>query len=122
MPASMNTFTTEDFADMQAKLPDVKKVVEGEITEWNVEDVSIMYTLSISLIYELSAGIVEENETRIKNVLNFMLNNFDGSLGDDAIKVSIITLDRHGIHVDDVEGIEDEKRFKKVLDKTRNRH
>jgi len=121
MTVRANTFTTEDFASIVAKFPDKEKVFSGELTKWDFDENSVMYAVSVSLIYELRQK-ADSNQDALKNMLNFMLNSFVGPSSDELLMVSIITLDRHGIHVDDVEDFENEKRFRKVLDKTRNRH
>jgi len=116
MTVSINDVAQAEFDKLEPKLPNIDKIVSGELTEWSISNVSILYAVSVSLVQAIASDPVAENDARIANVLNFMLDNFKGQHSLNVIMVSILTLDRNGISVDNVKGIKNQQRFKKVLD------
>jgi len=75
-----------------SKLPRPESILSGEVTELKVKEISAMYSLTISMCYELLAAS-ERNEkdwnNQADNFFKFMMNNFPTELNVMGAKVAL---------------------------------
>jgi hypothetical protein len=71
---------------ISGRMPEPSAILSGKVTELNVKEVSAMYSLTISMCYELKDALdnkkVNMNEfySMFDNFLSYMMNNFETEL------------------------------------------
>lgn len=80
-----------------AQLPDPAEVLSGKVKDLNVKEVSAMYSLTISMCYELKDAMEQKKVERSKlndmmdNFLSYMMRNFETELVIMGAKTAIKT-------------------------------
>jgi len=81
-----------------SKMPNPLDILKGKVKDLNVKEVSAMYSLVISMCYELKAAV--ENKTADKefhdmadNFLGYMMKNFESELTVMGARVALTTYD-----------------------------
>lgn len=80
-----------------AQLPDPSDILSGKVTDLNVKEVSAMYSLTVSMCYELKDAMDRKTVTRDKlsemmnNFLTYMMANFETELVIMGAKTAIKT-------------------------------
>jgi hypothetical protein len=112
MATSMNTYDANGFEELLGKLPSTQEILRGEITEFALENVSIDYTVSVSLAYELSEDKVHRVENlkeRTDNAIAFLETNASTP---SVVSVFVMLLDKYGI----IDLKKDDEMYKKAVD------
>lgn len=80
------------------RMPDPMDILKGKVKDLNVKEVSAMYSLVISMCYELKAAV--ENKTADKefhemadNFLGYMMKNFETELTVMGARIALTTYD-----------------------------
>ena len=63
-----------------SKLPDPRAVLEGKVTKCETKEISAMYSLTVSMCYELKELVNKKSPTKneaMNNYFLFMMNNFE---------------------------------------------
>ena len=75
-----------------ANMPDPSDILEGKVKEIKTKEISAMYSLTVSLCYELKEAC-ERNDNKfddkVNNFMTFAMNNFDTELVVMGIKLAI---------------------------------
>ena len=81
-----------------SKMPNPSDILKGKVKDLNVKEVSAMYSLVISMCYELKAAV--ENKTADKefhdmadNFLGYMMKNFETELTVMGARIALTTYD-----------------------------
>ena len=73
-----------------SKLPNPSDILDGKVTTLETDDISAMYSLIISMCYELSEDV--DNPTfydKVEQFLKFSMKNFDTELVVMAMKLAL---------------------------------
>jgi len=73
-----------------SKMPNPLDILKGKVKDLNVKEVSAMYSLVISMCYELKAAV--ENKTA-DNFLGYMMKNFETELTVMGARIALTTYD-----------------------------
>jgi hypothetical protein len=81
-----------------SKMPNPKDILEGKVKDLNVKEVSAMYSLVISMCYELKGAVEEKVEQKkfhemADNFLGYMMKNFETELVVMGARIALTTYD-----------------------------
>ena len=81
-----------------SKMPNPKDILEGKVKDLNVKEVSAMYSLVISMCYELKAAVEEKVDQKkfhemADNFLGYMMKNFETELTVMGSRIALTTYD-----------------------------
>jgi len=77
---------------MASKLPNPSEILKGKVTELETREISAMYSLTVSLCYELKEASDKNDKTfdnQVNNFLKFAMANFDTELVVMGIKLAL---------------------------------
>ena len=77
---------------MASKLPNPSEILKGKVTELETKEISAMYSLTVSLCYELKEASDKNDKTfdnQVNNFLKFAMKNFDTELVVMGIKLAL---------------------------------
>ena len=77
---------------MASKLPNPSEILKGKVTELETKEISAMYSLTVSLCYELKEASDKGNkkfDSMVNNFLLFAMKNFDTELVVMGIKLAL---------------------------------
>ncbi len=77
---------------MASKLPNPSEILKGKVTELETKEISAMYSLTVSLCYELKEASDKNDKTfdnQVNNFLKFAMANFDTELVVMGIKLAL---------------------------------
>ena len=75
-----------------SELPNPSEILDGKITEMKSKEISAMYSLTVSLCYELKEANDKKDkkfDTKVDKSLRFMMDNFDTELVVMGIKLAL---------------------------------
>ena len=75
-----------------SKLPDPTDILEGKVKDCETKEISAMYSLTVSLCYELKDACDKNDkkfDTKVNNFLRFAMDNFDTELVVMGIKLAL---------------------------------
>ena len=75
-----------------SELPNPSEILEGKITEMKSKEISAMYSLTVSLCYELKEANDKKDKKfndKVSKFLRFMMDNFDTELVVMGIKMAL---------------------------------
>jgi len=75
-----------------SELPNPSEILDGKITEMKSKEISAMYSLTVSLCYELKEANDKKDkkfDTKVDKFLRFMMDNFDTELVVMGIKLAL---------------------------------
>ena len=75
-----------------SKLPDPTDILEGKVKECETKEISAMYSLTVSLCYELKDACDKNDkkfDNKVNNFLRFAMDNFDTELVVMGIKLAL---------------------------------
>jgi len=75
-------------------LPNPTEILEGKVTEMTSKEISAMYSLTVSLCYELKEANDKNDKkfnTKVDNFLSFMMNNYEPELVVMGVKLALTT-------------------------------
>jgi hypothetical protein len=75
-----------------SKLPDPIDILNGKVKEIETKEISAMYSLTVSLCYELKEACDKNDkkfDTKVNNFLRFAMDNFDTELVVMGIKLAL---------------------------------
>ena len=75
-----------------SKLPDPTEILEGKVKECETKEISAMYSLTVSLCYELKDACDKNDkkfDDKVNNFLRFAMDNFDTELVVMGIKLAL---------------------------------
>jgi hypothetical protein len=92
------SFAKQDLYDFDAKMPNPADVLSGKVKDLNVKEVSAMYSLVISMCYELKDAVEKKVEDKkfhemADNFLGFMMKNFETELTVMGARIALTTYD-----------------------------
>jgi hypothetical protein len=81
-----------------SKMPNPKDILDGKVKDLNVKEVSAMYSLVISMCYELKGAVEEKVEQKkfhemADNFLGYMMKNFETELVVMGARIALTTYD-----------------------------
>lgn len=82
---------------ISGRMPEPSAILSGKVTELNVKEVSAMYSLTISMCYELKDALdnkkvnMSEFYSMFDNFLSYMMNNFETELVVMGAKIALKT-------------------------------
>lgn len=81
-----------------SKMPNPKDILDGKVKDLNVKEVSAMYSLVISMCYELKAAVEEKVDQKkfhemADNFLGYMMKNFETELTVMGSRIALTTYD-----------------------------
>jgi hypothetical protein len=77
---------------MASKLPNPSEILKGKVTELETKEISAMYSLTVSLCYELKEASDKGDkkfDSMVNNFLLFAMKNFDTELVVMGIKLAL---------------------------------
>ena len=75
-----------------SSLPNPTDILDGKVTDLNTKEISAMYSLTVSLCYELKEACDKNDkkfDTKVNNFLRFAMDNFDTELVVMGIKLAL---------------------------------
>ena len=75
-----------------AQMPNPTEILSGKVKELQTKEISAMYSLTVSLCYELkeaSAKNVKDFDTQVDRFLRFMMDNFETELVVMGVKLAL---------------------------------
>ena len=75
-------------------LPNPTEILEGKVTEMTSKEISAMYSLTVSLCYELKEANDKNDKKfnkKVDNFLSFMMNNYEPELVVMGVKLALTT-------------------------------
>jgi hypothetical protein len=78
------------------RMPNPTDILSGKVTELKVKEISAMYSLTISLCYELKSGVekkVKNWDSQADNFFRFMMENFETELVVMGAKIALTQYD-----------------------------
>jgi len=77
---------------MASQLPNPSEILDGKVKELKTKEISAMYSLTVSLCYELKEASDKNDkkfDTKVNNFLRFAMDNFDTELVVMGIKLAL---------------------------------
>ena len=77
---------------MASQLPNPSEILDGKVKELKTKEISAMYSLTVSLCYELKESCDKNDkkfDTKVNNFLRFAMDNFDTELVVMGIKLAL---------------------------------